>query len=74
MIKSLDKYKIVSEFNNTIEDWLSLFVYVILAPFAVLVGSVLMVGCIFCVALYIVFDFLYKVVVYFYRSLKNFQK
>lgn len=68
---NLKNLTLVKEFRNTKEDWLSLVFYVLLGPLAVVVGLSLLVGTVVGVALYVLFDFAYKMVVYFINEFKD---
>jgi len=68
---NLKNLTLVKEFRNTKEDWLSLAFYVLLGPLAVVVGLSLLVGTVVGVALYVLFDFAYKMVVYFINEFKD---
>lgn len=69
---NLKNLTIVKEFRNTKEDWLSLAFYLLLGPFVAVIGLGLLIGAVVGLSLYGLFDYLYKVVVYFINEFKDF--
>lgn len=68
---NLKNLTLVKEFRNTKEDWLSLVLYLLLGPFVVVVGLSLLFGAVVGLSLYGLFDYLYKVAVYFINEFKD---
>lgn len=68
---SLKNLYLVKEFRNTKEDWLSFVFYLLLGPFAVVIGLSLLFGTVVGISLYVLFDYLYKMVVYFINEFKD---
>lgn len=68
---NLKNLTITKEFRNTKEDWLSLALYLLLGPFLIVIGLSLLFGTVVGVSLYVLFDYLYKMVVYFINEFKD---
>lgn len=68
---NLKNLTLVKEFRNTKEDWISLAFYLLLGPFAVVIGLSLLFGTVVGISLYVLFDYLYKMVVYFINEFKD---
>lgn len=68
---NLKNLTISKEFRNTKEDWLSLAFYILLGPLLIVIGLSLLFGTVVGVSLYVLFDYLYKMVVYFINEFKD---
>lgn len=71
-IKSyLSDFCLIKEFKNTKEDWIAFLLYILLAPFVVVIGSVIFVATFVCVAFYLLIDYTIKAAKYFIPVVKN---
>ncbi len=61
----------VWDFKNTREDWIAILLYCLIAPFVVVIGSVMFAATLFCVAVYVALEFAFKAFKYFVEILKG---
>ena len=61
----------VWDFSNKKEDWIGIFLYCLMFPFVVVIGSVMFAATLFCVAVYVAMEFAFKAFKYFVDNVKG---